>query len=74
MDTFRVLRDCRLAGGERYRAGDEATLSAAAAKYPLLRGWIRRADPGPPEAAAAADRDASTVPGEARPRPRRRRG
>lgn len=63
MDTYRVLRDCRLASGERYRGGAEATLSRAAAKYPLLRGWIARATP---PAEAPAEPPAET------PRPTRR--
>lgn len=45
MDPYTVLRDCRLASGDRYRAGDEAHLTPAAAKYPLLRGWIASAPP-----------------------------
>ena len=75
METFRVLRDCRLASGDRYRAGDEATLSAGAAKYPLLRGWIARPDPAPAEGEAArdADRDSLDPPGAGRSRHRRRR-
>lgn len=75
MDTFRVLRDCRLASGDRYRAGDEATLSAAAAKYPLMRGWIARPDPGPAEEARDADRGSLDPPGgDPQPGRRRRRG
>ena len=49
MDPYTVLRDCRLASGARYRAGDEAHLSRAGAKYPLLRGWIAPAAPPPAE-------------------------
>ena len=51
MKAYRVLRDCRLASGDRYRAGDTAALTRSAAQYPLLRGWIAHppADPPPPE-------------------------
>ncbi len=41
--------DFRLANGDRYRAGAPVRLPAAAAKYPLLRGWIAPAPPPAPE-------------------------
>lgn len=66
METFHVLRDCRLASGDRYRAGTEASLSPAAAKYPLLRGWIARPAPAEPPADPPSGQEA---PGR-----RRRRG
>lgn len=49
---YLVRTDCRLADGSRHRPGATVRLSAATAKYPLLRGWIVRApepEPPPPE-------------------------
>ena len=54
--------ECRLASGRRLTPGERIRLSASAAKYPLLRGWI--AEVAPPEPPA----------GEARPPRGRRRG
>ena len=44
MEEFIALRDCVIAGHPPpLRHGDRLTLSARAAKYPLIRGWIERA-------------------------------
>lgn len=46
MEKFVALRDCVITGHPRpVRHGDRLTLSARAAKYPLIRGWIERAPP-----------------------------
>ncbi len=42
-NDYIVLKDCVITGHPRpLREGDRLTLSARAAKYPLIRGWIGR--------------------------------
>ena len=48
--------ECRLASGRRLTPGERVRLSASAAKYPLLRGWIAEVAPPPPEPPAGEPR------------------
>lgn len=49
IEEYRAQTDFRLADGVRYRVGASVRISAGAAKYPLLRGWIAPAPPPAPE-------------------------
>ena len=57
---FIAQQDCVITGVERpVRYGDRVALTARAAKYPLIRGWIA---PAPAEAGATSAVRAATAP------------